>query len=115
MDSDPEPEFIANEDYDATNLEHIVPLRPGPEWHLTPDEAGSVQSLLGNMTLLSAKKNVTIGNAPFKEKVEIYQESGYTITNSLEKHGEMFGIEQIKERQAELAKLAIRAWPLTFE
>lgn len=115
MDGDPDPEFIANDDYDVTNLEHIVPLRPGPEWHLTPDEAGSVQSLLGNMTLLRAKKNITIGNALFKEKVKEYQESGYSITNSIEKYGETFGIEQIKERQAGMAKLAIRAWPLTFE
>lgn len=116
MDDDPEPEFVANEDYDATNLEHIVPIKPGPEWGgMKPDEAGSVQTLIGNLTLLSAKKNVAIGNAPFKDKVKIYRYSGYTITNSLEKFGDTFGVEQIKKRQAEFAALAVKAWPITFE
>jgi hypothetical protein len=114
MDSDPDPEFVANPDYDAANLEHIVPVNPGTGWSLTEDEANSIQSLLGNLTLLSSKKNVAIGNASFAEKLPVYKDSQYTITNKLENYTE-FGIEQIKERQGELAKLAVKAWSLTFE
>lgn len=68
MVGDPEPEYVANEDYDATNLEHIVPANPSSNWSMSADEAASVQSLIGNLTLLSAKKNVAIGNQPFGEK-----------------------------------------------
>jgi len=115
MDIDPDPEFVANEDYDATNLEHIAPLKPGAGWNLSPDEATSVQSLMGNLTLLSAKKNVALGNEPFSEKVKAYKDSSYTITNTLEKYGDAFGLKEIRERQAELAKFALKTWPLTFE
>lgn len=112
---DPEPDFVANDDYDATNLEHIVPAIPSTAWPISAEQAASVQSLIGNQTLLSAKKNVALGNEPFSEKVKVYRESPYRVTNMLEKYGLTFGVEQIKERQAELARLAIKTWPLTFE
>jgi Protein of unknown function (DUF1524) len=47
---------VANEDYEATNLEHIIPMKPGPNWQLSADEAVSVQNLIGNLTLLSKLK-----------------------------------------------------------
>ena len=115
MGEDPDPEFVANEDYDATNLEHIVPQKPSADWGLSAEEAASVQSLIGNLTLLSAKKNVAIGNAPFSDKVTVYKDSAYTVTNTLEKYGGTFGLKEIRQRQAELAKLAVKTWPLTFE
>ena len=34
MADDPDPEFVANEDYDATNLEHIIPINPDTSGHL---------------------------------------------------------------------------------
>jgi Protein of unknown function DUF262/Protein of unknown function (DUF1524) len=114
MVGDPEPEYVANEDYDATNLEHIVPANPSSNWAMSADEAASVQSLIGNLTLLSAKKNVAIGNQPFSEKIKEYKGSTYRVTNTLEKFGSEFGVEQIKQRQTELAKVAIHTWPLTF-
>ncbi len=61
--------------------------------------------MIGNLTLLSSKKNVVIGNESFVDKLKIYKGSDYAITNKLEKYGTEFGIEQVKERQAELAKL----------
>jgi hypothetical protein len=114
LDEDPDPEFVANDDYDATNLEHIVPVNPSSDWALSPDEAASVQTLLGNMTLLSAKMNVALGNQPFSKKVEVYKTSNYKLTNRLEKYGSTFGVDEIKARQAEMAKLAVKTWPLTF-
>lgn len=114
LDGDSDPEFVANEDYSATNLEHIVPLRPSSEWHVSIDEAASIQTLIGNMTLLSAKKNVALGNQSFEEKVKVYKDSTYKITNSLEKYGNKFGFDEIKARQLELAQHAVKTWPLTF-
>ncbi len=114
MSGDPEPDFVANEDYDATNLEHIVPLNPSEGWSLSAEEAASVQTLLGNLTLLNAKKNVELGNASFAQKVNVYKGSPYRITHSLEKFGTEFGVDQIKERQEQLAKAAVKTWTLNF-
>jgi hypothetical protein len=114
MAADPDPEFVANEDYEATNLEHIIPLKAGPQWGLSSDELASAQNLIGNLTLLSAKKNVMAGNAVFSEKVAVYKESAYGVTNQLEVFGDHFGLEQIRARQIELAKVAVKTWPITL-
>jgi hypothetical protein len=115
LKADPEPEFVANEDYDAANLEHIIPMRPSEGWAIAVDELANVQQLIGNMTLISAKKNVALGNKAFAEKVGVYKESTYMITNQLEKYGADFGVEHAKARQAELAKIAVKTWSLKFE
>lgn len=114
MFDDPEPDYVANEDYDVTNLEHIVPINPSSAWSLSAEEAASAQTLLGNQTLLNSKKNTILGNVPFAAKVEVYKQSSYKITNSLEKYGADFGMLEIRERQEHLAKLAVKTWPLTF-
>ena len=52
---DPTPEFVANDDYEATNLEHIIPVKPGPGWYYVSEEdAATAQQLIGNLTLLDA-------------------------------------------------------------
>jgi hypothetical protein len=71
---EPNPEFVANEDYDAANLEHIIPLNPSPEWKISAEDAASAQTMIGNLTLLSAKKNVAIANSTFAEKVKVYRD-----------------------------------------
>lgn len=111
---DPNPEFVANEDYDATNLEHIIPLNPSDKWAISADEAASANQLIGNLTLLSTKKNVSLGNEPFAQKVKVYKTSSYYITSKLQEFGDTFGLKEVKERQAFLASLAPKAWPLTF-
>lgn len=98
LNGEADPEFVANEDYDATNLEHIIPLTPGPAWKLSADEASSLQTLIGNLTLMSARKNVEIGNASFADKVKVYKESAYKITNTLEGYQATFGADEIKKR-----------------
>jgi hypothetical protein len=112
---DPAPEFVANEDYEAANLEHIIPLKPSAEWKISEEDASNAQQMIGNLTLLSAKKNLEIGNASFAEKLKIYKESQYSITSHLEKYAPEFGIEQVKERQAELAMLASKTWSFKFD
>ncbi|HEY8260516.1 MAG TPA: DUF262 domain-containing protein [Methylosinus sp.] len=115
MHGDPNPEFVANDEYEASNLEHIIPIRPSQDYNISADELANIQQMIGNLTLISSRKNVVIGNAPFREKKEIYRESAYMITNDLEKYGDEFGVEQVKNRQAELAKLAVKTWSLSFE
>ena len=99
LKGDPNPEFVANEDYDAANLEHIIPVKPSGDWGVTAEEAASASQMIGNLTLLSTKKNVAIGNSKFLEKVKVYKDFEYTITNQLEKFGDSFRLAQAKERQ----------------
>jgi Protein of unknown function DUF262/Protein of unknown function (DUF1524) len=114
LKDDPDPEFVANEDYEAANLEHIIPYNPSPEWGISAEDAASALHMIGNLTLLKAKTNVDIGNATFAEKLKVYKESWYDITNQLDKYGPPFGLEQIKERQADLAMLASKTWSTKF-
>lgn len=114
LKGDPNPEFVANEDYEAANLEHIIPLKPGDGWNITEEDAASASQMIGNLTLLSTKKNVAVGNSGFSEKVKVYKDSTYSITNQLEKFGNNFGLPDVKERQAQLSALAVKTWSLTF-
>jgi hypothetical protein len=116
MQGDPTPEFVPNEDYEATNLEHIVPVNPSDKWQIAPEDAATAETLIGNLTLLSAKLNVKIGNGSFAEKRVAYENSSYNITFSISddfKGG--FGLPEVRQRQNNLAKLAVKTWPLTFE
>lgn len=115
LSGDPAPEFVANDDYEASNLEHIIPLRPSDGYPLPSEDIASVQNLIGNMTLISSKKNVSLGNKSFVEKVSVYKDSNYKITNGLVQYGDVFGVEQVKVRQMELAKFAVQTWSLKFE
>ena len=109
-----DPEFVANEDYDAANLEHIIPLNPSLDWNISAEDAASAQQMIGNLTLLGAKRNVAIANSPFAQKLEVYNNSSYAITNQLGKYGPPFGLEQVKERQADLAMIASKTWSTKF-
>jgi hypothetical protein len=109
-----DPEFVANEDYDAANLEHIIPLNPSTDWQISLEDAASAQQMIGNLTLLGAKKNVALGNSTFAEKFKVYKDSWYNITNNLDKYGPPFGLEQVKERQADLSMLASKTWSTKF-
>lgn len=114
LKADPDPEFVANEDYEAANLEHIIPLKPSADWQISAEDAANAAPLIGNLTLLSSKKNVAIGNDNFAEKVKVYKNSEYAITNQLEKYGNSFGLTEVKDRQNQLSALAVKTWSLTF-
>jgi hypothetical protein len=110
LKKDPQPEYVANED---VNLEHVLPLSPGPEWRVDSDVARTAQRLLGNMVLLRANQNRDIGNQSFEKKRQVFKESGYFITQQIGNY-EKWGLDEIRQRQTELANIAVQTWPLTF-
>jgi CMP-N-acetylneuraminic acid synthetase len=114
MKGDPTPEYVANEDEKEINLEHVMPLVTGKGWNVDEDEADAAQKMLGNMVLLSAKKNVQLGNSDFDEKKRIFRESSYLVTNQVADY-DKWGLEQIRARQASLATFAARTWPTDFK
>jgi len=106
-----QPEHIPNPNADVITLEHILPEHPSPAWgHMSTEQAEDNYSRIGNLALLKRKINSEIGNAGFDAKKPFYKESEYALTSELAKY-DSWGIDQIQERQKELAALAVRAWP----
>jgi hypothetical protein len=107
-----EPQLLINENADVVNLEHVLPLNPGPEWHVDPETAAAFFKRIGNMVLLGAKENVAIGNGPFETKRPVLQNSPFDTTQDV--GGRLkWDAEEIKQRQAKLAEVAPKVWPIT--
>jgi hypothetical protein len=107
----PQPELIPNEDV-VINLEHVLPENPGKGWaHIDPDVAGAVYRRLGNMVLLQAAKNSSIGNKSFPEKRAVLKSSAYLLTAEVGRESD-WGVKEINERQKRMAALAVETWPI---
>lgn len=111
--SDPEPEFVQNEEESEINLEHVMPLSPSKNWDVDSDTSLTAQKLLGNMVLLRASKNVLAGNSSFEDKRKVYAESAYSITSRVAEY-KQWTIEEIRAHQAWMAGIAVATWPLTL-
>jgi len=69
--------------------------------------------MIGNMTLLESQKNSKdAANKIFESKKLVYQSSKYVLSNALKDHD--WTSQNIKHRQAHLAKLATSIWKIQF-
>jgi Protein of unknown function DUF262/Protein of unknown function (DUF1524) len=107
----PQPEYVANEDVADITLEHVLPLNPDKHWKITDDEARAAQKLLGNMVLVRANQNRDLANLGFDAKRTELGKSGYDLTKRVAKF-KTWTRDDIRDRQAELAKLAVKTWPI---
>ena len=64
---------------------------------------------IGNLTL--TKMNSEASNAPFIDKVAVYNKSGYAITREIAKMPD-WSSKEIKDRSSSMAKEALSLWPL---
>lgn len=106
-----QPEYVPNESVADINLEHVMPLSAGEDWDVDDDMAETSQNLLGNMVLLKSNQNRALGNLPFAEKKLLYAKSGYDLTKTVSSY-DQWTLDEIRDRQAKLAKLAIKTWSL---
>lgn len=111
-----EPEKVINPDELDVNLEHVLPQNPSLNWgNLTIEEANVYYSKIGNLALLQKTPNSKIGNSKPSDKEPVLSKSEILLTrmisNEIKTSGN-WGIEQIKKRQEELAKLAVKAWTI---
>jgi hypothetical protein len=106
-----QPEYVANDSVADISLEHIMPLKAGEEWDVDDDLAEATQKFLGNMVLLKVSQNRDLGNMSFDEKKSVYNRSGYDLTREVAQY-ERWTPDEIKERQARLAELAVKTWSL---
>lgn len=112
INGNPEPEWIPNEET-VINLEHVLPQNPDEkEWgHIEPELAAAYHKRLGNMVLLQASKNSSIGNRGPAIKRTVLKDSTYILTAEVGRKAS-WGIKEINDRQRKLAKLAVETWPI---
>lgn len=91
----------------TVQVEHIYPQNPREGYRL--DEHDAVLQRIGNLTLLSARLNQRLRNAPFAEKKPTYAASQLLITQELTQYDE-WGLDSIAARQMEFAEQAVRIW-----
>jgi Protein of unknown function (DUF1524) len=109
---DPFPQLLINEETNAVNLEHILPLNPSAKWKIDADAAKGYHKRLGNLALLKASDNVEIGNGEFAEKIGALSNSPFEWTKEIPRLYNDWGVDQIRERQRRMANAAPKVWPL---
>jgi hypothetical protein len=108
---EPEPWFIPNEDAQAITLEHVLPIRPLSNWpQFTSDDVKLFAKRLGNLVLLQARTNSSLGSASFDQKARLFQQSPYGTTRMVGDQNS-WSPDAISSRQRVLAGLAVLAWP----
>jgi hypothetical protein len=98
---------------DAGTVEHILPESYPEIWRETFSEEEYQRNvyLLGNLTLLEpSKNNKEAADFDFDHKKEIYATSKYSLTNKINQHS--WTSNTIRQRQAQLAKLATAIWKI---
>jgi uncharacterized protein with ParB-like and HNH nuclease domain len=109
------PELLVNLNPDSVNLEHILPQNPEGNYPtFTEEQHSSYYKRIGNLTLMKTKENNEFKSSKFSDKKKKYAESELWITNSLSSLTE-WTINEITNRQSELAKLAVETWSLKFD
>lgn len=110
--NDPEAEWVPSDEETTINLEHILPENPQSYWpDIAEETAKAYYRRLGNMVLLQASKNSTIGNGPFSDKKAVLSASEFRLTNMVAKY-DKWGTDEIEERQRVLAQWAVETWPI---
>lgn len=104
-------ELVPSKDTGRVNLEHVLPLTLNDEWQKTwsQDEARAFQRRLGNLALMSAKRNSVAGNEDFLTKKKEYKKSSFHFTKSLVSYND-WDQEAIVKRQEEMSKIAVKVW-----
>ena len=105
-------ELIVNPNFDAVNLEHVMPQTRAPHWEgISVEQHQGYVKRLGNLALLDRVLNEKSGNLPFADKAKILGGSKISTTREISM-ATNWDARAIDERQKQMAKLAVKAWPL---
>lgn len=97
-------------------LEHVLPQNPEKGWeHITPEEFEANYNRLGNQALLAGSVNSALNNVAFEKKRQALSESPFSLTSDIGKSYKTWNVDAIAKRQAEIAKYAVKAWPLSIK
>jgi hypothetical protein len=91
----------------------VLPTTPDPAWlkFFTEDEMKSYQKRIGNLAIMSAKLNSTIGNGCFEEKKEYYKDSAFLFTKEIATE-DTWSKDSIDNRQRKMAEVAVKHWSI---
>lgn len=107
-----DPLFTVTDDKEVVTLEHILPRNPEGNWpQFTPEAADNYWKRIGNMVLLHHKTNSDIKSASWADKRQSFCGHDYELTAEVSAVTE-WNVEAICSRQARLADLALKAWPI---
>jgi len=95
----------------SVTLEHILPKNAKDYPAFSQEEAKANLNRLGNQALLEATANSGVGSVKFADKRAVLSSSEFSLTSEV---GKLFdwNIGEIATRQAKMAKLAVKTWPL---
>lgn len=100
---------------DSGTIEHILPESYPPAWQQDFSEEDFERNvyMLGNLTLLeAAKNNKAAADYPFEDKKKVYATSKFALTQHID--DPQWTPQNVKKRQAQLAKLATAIWKVQF-
>jgi Protein of unknown function DUF262/Protein of unknown function (DUF1524) len=96
------------------HVEHILPQSPRAsalaEAGMSPEQAARAINRLGNLTLLSSRRNQELSNRPFSEKRSVYARSDVFLTRELAGL-DRWNAAEIEARSQRLADAAVVAFP----
>lgn len=105
-------ELDVSESIAKVNLEHILPKAANlNDWDFTDEQYQQSLNRLGNQAVLSSKENSKIGSEGFEKKKEAYKTSSLLTTSTVATMA-TWNQNAIDNRQLEMSKMAIKAWPL---
>lgn len=97
-------------------LEHILPENPNDEWKILFDSEIIDDYIyrIGNFTLLSQKRNQSIANDEFGEKIKLYEKSDILLTKNIANYykDKEWNKDSIDNRQSYMGKIAKEIWKL---
>jgi len=104
----------------CVHIEHILPqqlFKRYKNWleyaNMTKKEHEDFNSVIGNLTLLERKPNISASNNPFKEKKKNYSKDKTEMLMTQELlEFDKWGESEIQERSKKLAKIAVKVWGL---
>jgi len=107
-----EPENIPNDDGQVITLEHVLPEKAEDGWeHFSEEQHSQYWKRIGNQALLRKTDNSNLGNVKYSVKRPALSTAGFELTQEIAAK-DSWGMEDINGRQKELAKLALKTWPL---
>lgn len=93
------------------SLEHILPQSPDQDWSAFSDrDLEAFIYRLGNMVILEAGKNKSLGNAGYLAKRSVLAQSGLLLTRQLAQQNDDWTPERLTSHQKRMAKTAASIW-----
>lgn len=100
-------------------VEHIFPQTPSDDWkrYLGDDFKFMTEHVhrIGNVTIMDSSLNTSSGNKSYPDKINVYKQSKYTMTNRLPREYEAWNKESFEKRNDQMIGYALEVWPSDYK